>query len=394
MIEVINFSSTYDDFKEIPDRKWIKWDTDNLYPQRLIELTNNSSMHNSILSSKVDMICGNGLSYEGETDILTEQFLKKANRLGETLDDILYKVSYDQAVFGGFALEIILTRDRNNIAEIRHLDMSKIRATEKVGNVVQGYWYSNNFGDTRKKINYPSYYPVYSESSTEANQILFVKQYRPGIDYYPKPSYNGAIRYIKIDGEISTYHLNHLQNGMAPQFVISFTDGEPTTEERAMIKKSIKETLTGAKGEKFILTFSKSKDNAPVITPISMNGLSSQFTQLQQDVLQNILSGHKVTSPLLVGLRSTGGGFGSNADELQNAFQIFNSQVITPMKELVLKNFNMIMKRKELKDLFIITNSPVSFSYSENILKEIMTVNEMREEIGLEPLTKNTENNE
>ncbi len=44
---------------------------------------------------------------------------------------------------------------------------------------------------------------------------------------------------------------------------------------------------------------------------------------------------HRVTSPLLLGLRDGNGGLGSNADEIKNASLLFNNVVIKPYQDLI-----------------------------------------------------------
>ena len=46
--------------------------------------------------------------------------------------------------------------------------------------------------------------------------------------------------------------------------------------------------------------------------------------------------GHRVTSPLLLGIRSEGGGLGSNADEIKNSQLLFTNLVIKPYQDIII----------------------------------------------------------
>lgn len=46
-------------------RGWINYDRDNLLPQRIIELNNESAINKAVIENKVTYICGAGLQ-EGE----------------------------------------------------------------------------------------------------------------------------------------------------------------------------------------------------------------------------------------------------------------------------------------------------------------------------------------
>ena len=53
---------------------------------------------------------------------------------------------------------------------------------------------------------------------------------------------------------------------------------------------------------------------------------------------------HRVTSPLLIGLRDmSGGGLGSNADEIQNAQRLFTNTTIKPYQDLIIDCLNDIL---------------------------------------------------
>ena len=378
-------------FKEDRQNDWIKYGEDNLYPNKLIDLAGKSALHNAIISSKVDACKGMGLEYDGEPDAKTDAFLQTANAY-ESMNDVYFKTAYDLTIFSGYAIEVILSKDRKSIAEVYHMDFSKIRCGKVDDkNQVPTYWYSKDWSQYRKAEYKPTPIPAYSKTSKEPRQLIYFKEYRPGVEYYPLPSYIGAISYVEIDVEIANFHLSHIKNGMTPSILLNFTNGQPTDDERRVIKNQIRDAYTGTDNAgKFMLTFSDSKDTAPTVETISPAQLDKQFIQLQSQVLANILAGHKVTSPLLVGIRGEGGGLGNNAGELEAAFQLYNNQVIAPMKEQLLYSFNIITNINGMKKLNVETTAPVSFTYSENILTQILTKDELRNKIGYEPINTTT----
>ena len=72
--------------------------------------------------------------------------LDRANRMGESWNDLYSKIALDYKLFGGFALEVIWSRDKTTIAEVYHIDFSYIRAKKKDnrGNC-PGYFISNDW---------------------------------------------------------------------------------------------------------------------------------------------------------------------------------------------------------------------------------------------------------
>lgn len=387
-ITVINVNLSQVDlptFNEQRNLDWVKYGSDNLFPNKLQELSNRSALHNAIISSKVDNACGIGVTYSDEEHKKTEMFIASVNGL-ESLEDFIRKISYDYILYGGYAINVIWSKDHKSIAEIHHIDFSKIRCgKQNERGEIETYWYSKDWANYRKSEYEPQEIPAFSfdiKKRKAASQLMYVKEYRPGADYYPLPSYVGALAYIEIDTEIANFHLAHIKNGMQPSIMINFNNGIPTTEERKKIERQIESKYNGTDNAgKFILTFSDDKDKAPTVTTLTPSQLDKQFIQLQDTVLQNILSGHKVVSPMIVGIKTEGQLGGAN--ELENAFNIYTNTVIRPIQEIVLRSINTITRINGLMEISIIPSTPVEFSFSEGVLTTIMTKNEMREKIGL-----------
>lgn len=379
------------------NKPWVRYGVDNLFPVFLQELANKSALHNAIISSKVDYSYANGLDTknvynEAKTaDFSTLLFINHPNPY-EDLNSIYRKCLYDYTLYGGFCLNVIWAKDRENVSEIYHIDFSKVRAGKKdEREQVKTYYYCEDWSNTRK-YGYKEV-DAYNSNHKKGSQLLYVKEYRPGTFYYPLPSYVGALNYISIDCEISNFHLAHIINGMTPNMMISFCNGIPTEEERRRIKQQFVDEFTGSDNAgKFFVTFSEDKERVPQLTTISADNLDEQFIQLQATVLQNILSGHKVVSPMLVGIK-TEGQLGGNT-ELETSFEIFNNTVIKPIQKEVTGTLNRLLSHTlhwNGTEVVPTDATPVSFTWSENILSQILTPDEMRERIGIDKKDNITE---
>lgn len=379
------------------NKPWVRYGVDNQFPVFLQELANKSALHNAIISSKVDYSYANGLDTKNvyneakASDFSTLLFINHPNPY-EDLNSIYRKCLYDYTLYGGFCLNVIWAKDRENVSEIYHIDFSKVRAGKKdEREQVKTYYYCEDWSNTRK-YGYKEV-DAYNPNHKKGSQLLYVKEYRPGTFYYPLPSYVGSLNYISIDCEISNFHLAHIINGMTPNMMISFCNGIPTEEERRRIKQQFVDEFTGSDNAgKFFVTFSEDKERVPQLTTISADNLDEQFIQLQATVLQNILSGHKVVSPMLVGIK-TEGQLGGNT-ELETSFEIFNNTVIKPIQKEVTGALNRLLPHTlhwNGTEVVPTDATPVSFTWSENILSQILTPDEMRERIGIDKKDNITE---
>lgn len=374
------------------NKPYVKYGEGNTFPTFLQDLANRSALHNAILSSKVDYSYADGLKLnDDKQNISTTLFVNHPNPF-EDMNSIYRKCLYDYILYGAFCLNVIWSNDGESICEIYHIDAAKIRSGKRnERGIIESYFYCEDWDKTAPRY---KAVPVYRNDNRQGSQLLYFKEYRPGTFYYALPSYVGALNYITIDAEISNYHLAHLLNGMSPNFIISFTNGDPGDEERRKIKQQMIDEYTGTDNAgKFIMTFTDDPARVPVVNTLSSDNLDEQFNQLSEQVLQNILSGHKVVSPMLVGIKSEGQ-LGGNT-ELETSFEIFNNTIIKPIQKDVIEVLNRIIRETKSwngNKLGPTTAAPISFTWSEGTLSQILTVAEMRERIGLEPTTnKNNE---
>jgi hypothetical protein len=91
---------------------------------------------------------------------------------------------------------------------------------------------------------------------------------------------------------------------------------------------------------RFITTFSNGKELAPDIKAIETSNLDKQLITLAELCDKKILSGHQLTSPLLVGI-SVSGQLGGNT-ELQIAYQIFDNVIIGSDRNMIDKDLQFI----------------------------------------------------
>jgi hypothetical protein len=169
--------------------------------------------------------------------------------------------------------------------------------------------------------------------------------------------------------------------------MVNFSNGVPTQEERLQIERSLTDKFTSASNSgKFVLTFSDDKTRTPEIFPISVSNADKQYLALQELLVQNILTGHRVTSPMLMGIKSDTG-LGNNADELMNAADFYLNTVVMPFQTHIIKVLVKIFKINNMDlPVSFVQTKPITSKFTIEDMKSVMTQDEIREELGLEPL--------
>ncbi|QDP51052.1 MAG: putative portal protein [Prokaryotic dsDNA virus sp.] len=355
------------------NKDWIEFGDDNLYPQYLLELYNGSSINNAVIKGVSAMIYGEGLDATDreESDVKKESWLALNSLLHNSKKDTLKCLTFDLKLFGMCYVNTIWNKPRTKIVEIRHIPAQYIRSgkADAYGEVKE-YYYSADWENTRKHK--PKYLKAFDlKDRTNANQVLCIKDYSPGSYYYATPDYQGSTSYIQLDMEIAQFHLSNIKSGMFPSMAINMANGIPTIEERRTIERQINAKFAGSgNAGRILLTFNDGKDSAPEIVPINANDNSDSYQFLSQETTKKVLTGHRVTSPLLFGVKGDGSGFGNNADELRDSYSLFNNTVIKPFQNTLLEGLEPIFHANDINlDLYFKTLKPADFIDISNVGK-------------------------
>ena len=385
--------------KETRGTDWIEYGTEewaNLYPQFLIDLYYNSSTHAAIINGTAEMIAGEDIviDEEGENENL-DRYIKLKNFFyhvngKETLHEVIKKVSLDFKLQGAFALHIIWNKAKTEIVELYHIPVERVRAgIPNAMGVVDYYYVSADWSDTRE--NRPTPIQAFNVNDrTGASQLLYSGLYSPNMDVYHTPDYIAANNWAMVDQKVSEFHLNNISNGFSGSYMINFANGVPTQEERLALERSLANKFSGASNSgKMVITFSDDKTRTPEIFPISVSNADKQYLALQELLVQNILTGHRVTSPMLLGIKSETG-LGSNVDELNAAFEVYLNTVVKPFQIHIIKVLAKIFKINNMDlPISFVQAKPITTSFTIEDMRSVMTQDEIREELGLPALEKN-----
>lgn len=344
---------------------WVEYGEDNDYFQYLISRYNGSPTNNAVISGIIDMVFGKGL--DATDSAKNPQGYLQLRKLIK--DDELKKVVNDYYMLGNGAFQVIYNRDKSKIVEVYHMPVETLRA-EKCNEEgeVEAYYYAYDWSEVRSKKGVeriPAF--GYGEAADKV-EILYFRPYRSGSYYYSPVDYQGALPYAELEGEIANYHINNIKNGLAPSMIVNFNNGVPPEEERDIIESQIKQKWSGSSNSgKFILAFNDSADTAASIEPVQLSEASAQYEFLSRESQQKVLVGHRITSPMLFGVKDQTG-LGNNADEIKTAFQLFDNSVIRPKQEQVIAALDKILAYNGISlNLYFKTLTPIEFTDTENV---------------------------
>jgi hypothetical protein len=376
-IIILNFAEAKQpEYREKKGQGYIEFGEKNDYPNYLLDLYNKSAKHNAIVRGKVNYITGNGWASK-EDDATAETFINRPNPY-ENLNDLTRKVSIDIEVFGGAYLEIIWSQIGGKIASISHIDYTKLRSTKDNTQ----FFYKSNWQDRKEEI---EVIPAYNTGNKVGKQILYVKEYRPGLDTYALPSYIGALNYIESDVEVSRHVLGNAQTGFSASKLITLPNGEPSPDEKRNIERRFTDRFSGSDGKKFILSFVSDIAKKPAVEDLGASDLTKEdFNQVDGMIQQNIFAGHQITTPSLFGILVEGS-LGTRS-EIRDGYEVFKNTYVNDKQQFLESLFNKLAKINGVSsDLYIKPVEPIGFEFSEAVIAANAPKEWILEKIGIDP---------
>lgn len=379
-LEVLKFQkvevpSPYYYTSNTSDDRPVWYGADNLYPNFLLNLYNNSPAHSTAINTKAHYIIGDGLkTSEGKELSLNVNPTEK-------FPEIIQKAATDFLIYNFFAIEVIYNK-LNEPVEYYHVPAHKIRSNKSKTK----FWFKDNWQYNTQAIEYDRW-KVYNSDST--SKIFFFDGYQPSIiDTYPLPDYHGGIKSILTDIQIKEFNLNQISTSFSVSNIITFFNGGNTDEkQKEETVRKIKQNFTGTSGDRVMVNFQLSTAQKPEVTNLSANGdWANLYNEVSKNVLDDIMRAHQITSPALFGIKEPGQL--GNVQELETAYEIFKNTYIRSKRIELISAFNQLFSNSRIiKGTLSFFDKPLfNTQLSESLQEKIFTINELRKMAGKENL--------
>lgn len=308
--------------KKISGKDYVNYGENNDFPTYLWNLYLKSPIASGIINGTIDFISGNEVTFNKGEEV---------NMEGDTISDLIRKISTDYMIYGGFAIQILRNR-LGEISELYWIDLQNLRTNEEGTK----FYYSkkwNSYGG--KVIVYDAFDPKLKQ---DASIFYYKGHLSRGI--YPIPSYIGGLAAIETSTEIGKFHLNNILNNLSSSAIINFNNGVPTSDEQRKIENKVKEKFSGADNAgKFMLSFNDNKESATTVERLNEDKLDEKFDSLNKSTIQNIFISFRAY-PELFGMSTEGNGF--SLAEYEESFKLYNKSVVRPIQKDIVRCFEKI----------------------------------------------------
>ena len=365
-IHVVNLS-TYNKPKVVEDKRkdWVAYGEDNNYYQYLIDLFTGSTTQNAIINGISNLIYGKGLDAL-DSSTKTDEYAALRSIFS---NNCLRKVSLDLKLLGEASFQVLYKDGR--VVKSEHFPRQTLRA-EKCNEEgeVEAYYYFHDWGKIKPNSK-PKRIAAFGFGNGREPEVKIIKKYVSGYDYYCPVDYQGALAYAELESEVADYLINDVKSGFSGTKIINFNNGVPDREKQLQVKNEVLNKLTGARGEKVIVAFNNNADAKTTIDDVPLNDAPAHYEYLSNECSNKLMVAHRITSPLLLGIRSGNNGLGNNADEIRTASLLFQNITIKPYQDLITDAIDDILAVNEISlKLYFKTLQPLEFIETDNAITD------------------------
>lgn len=365
-VHVISLS-TYNKPEITEDKRkdWVNYGSDNDYYSYLIKLFTDSTTNNAIIGGVSSMIYGKGLDAL-DSSTKTEEYAAMRSIFS---NDCLRKVSLDLKLLGEASFQV--TYKDKKVYKAEHFPRQTLRA-EKCNEEgqIEAYYYHPDWSNI-KPSEQPKRIAAFGFGNGTEPEVKIAKRYVSGYDYYCPPDYIGGLAFAELESEVSDYLINDVQNGFSGTKVVNFNNGVPDQDQQLSIKNDVMRKLTGSRGEKVIIAFNNNAESKTTIDDVPLNDAPAHYEYLSTECSNKLMVAHRITSPLLLGIRTGNAGLGNNADEIKTASLLFNNVTIKPYQDLLIDAIDDILAFNGISlKLYFKTLQPLEFIETDNAITD------------------------
>lgn len=329
----------------------LNYDTDNAYPQRMLELVAGSPTAKDCWNKRAKFIGGNGFENKG----LGQQII---NNRGLTLAKLLKAVAADKALFCGFGIHVNYNANYK-IASANYVKFEDIRMgnTDCAETAHQYALYSDWGRKTwksimRSKITFLDQYnpdPEVIKAQVIAtggwdNYKGQLYYFNPEVDDYPLIEADSVWEDFETEAGIKTFNNREVTTGFLPSTMLFMQarreeadNSEPDSNSSkginvpSQLEKDLGAFQGAKSAQKIIVIEYEDETSKPEFQPYSIQNNDKLFETTEKSVEARIIKGFSVPKELVNAEKASGL---SNGGEKKEAIREFNDNTQTDRLEL------------------------------------------------------------
>jgi hypothetical protein len=327
----------------IPDLNAISWGYNNLLPDEILFLVENSPTHHAIINKKVHYLTSGQILWPS-TEMA--DWAKQLNN-GLGFHQLLIDTAKDFLIFNVMSTQI--TQKYGEIQDLIYQDVSQVRrGYEK--DETDNLYYSDlliSINWAKRNIYRPvrvDYFkPEYLLDPDRLDpSFTFFVGHSPGRNWYGLPQYWAATKNISIEIECNNYLENQMLNSFNPSGFLKLPS-ELGPQEQEEMRKELQKALKGTDNAgKVIVLFGQAGADVNWI-PFNETTNHQGILEILDRNQRMILTAHGVSSPTLIGLPG-GPSLGGDGNTIEKASQEFFHHTIASDQQIIFNYFENLIR--------------------------------------------------
>ncbi len=343
------------------------YDSDNLYPNKILQIAKRSGTTQTASTTMADFIIGEGFEDEALNNLVI-------NSEGETMFDVLCHTALQYAIFKGWANHYnynIL----GQMAEINTIGFETVRHTADFEKFAYSIMWEEISTYNKDVVNYFKYNP--EEAKNEINEIGF-NDYYGQIQYYfteqaqqyTECYFDSVLDDAQFEAESKIYKLSNIQNGYSADYVKKIPRmGKSQREQDELIDKELKMKGAANAGHSEVISMPMSIDgkglDSKIFEAIPKNDIDKLFMNQNKETRESIYSIYN--QPRILSGIAKEGGF--SKDEYLDAFDYYNSYT-QGFRNLISRQYGKVFESSIWSNFKDFTIKPKDFKIHRTIEQE------------------------
>ena len=329
--------STYQRIKnlitgESKEKRYVNFGDDNLYPQDIISLVENSTDDSAIYNRFISTAYGEGfITPDPENFPLFNQANRK---YGQSLNEVLWGSLASLILGEGIAVKLVTNED-GELISIFNVDWGDWRYAINSNGDHNGFITSNNWRDSKTQHFFPKFNIETIGSTGNVAQIYEKSLPSVGRKWYNLSRIHG--NRINIDTHTEQeILLNDLykDGNFVTTLITTYEKGDP--KQIALNHAKLRKQITGTKGRKALTVNAPDRNSKPDFDIVTPN-IQEIFSKDQSDLMQQ-KKAMAWRIPYNLAYNTPGQGF--QREDKAEAMNFFLNQEILPLQNFVTDFFN------------------------------------------------------
>lgn len=364
------------------------WGDNNLLPVAIAALNRKSNVNRAILNNKALYTAGNGYN---TTNIELENYLLQVNNQKENFKKLLRKLAFDYLSQGNGFLEVV-TNSKRNFLNLFHHDCTtnRLGKTDKY----EGYdllhpdW--TRFSGNEQYLKQVALYPNW-ERDTEGNirTMIHFKDYEQMFNNYGVMGWVAGLNVSAIAYKTDKWNVSRLDNSFSPSTVVRIGGEFDSDKDAADLAEYMEKNFSGDGMAGRTIFLVKNGDIEKQSEVITLNdSKDSDWKELHLQSTNDLIIAHNWFRSLSGIADNTG----FDTKRILNEYEVAINTVINDLQEFLLSPIKEVIQQVrgwDCSDLEVINKPPVSVASLIDI-NSVITKDEGREYLGLEPLNDST----